>query len=142
MLLVGYRLAVHFHPTPKAIKAQGSDEMLPPTILMKEETIHTFCPNMAMGIIVGGVLSALTSEGFDELEVELFVTDLWTNVGAGGWTGLQGLYLIPALASFPFAVDEGKGYMISKQLSVAENQAAGSGVRVLSGSPLGIPLQR
>lgn len=83
---------------------------------------------------MGGVPSNLTSEGFHELEGELFVADLWTSLGAGGRTGLQGLYCIPAPASlasdlaFSFAADEGKGYVSGKQLSMAENQAAGSRV--------------
>lgn len=86
-----------------------------------------------MGVLLRALASALSSQGLNEVDALLFLRDLQRVMENREPDGLEEPMLIsvPALRAsdlvFPFGVDEGKAYLTGKQISEAENQAAGTG---------------
>lgn len=121
---------------PSANGPQESATMLPlatPLVPVKEETIKTPRPDITMGLLLRSLTSALSSQGLNEVDALLFLKDLQRVMESREPDGPEEPMLISVPAPrasdlvFPFGVDEGKAYLTGKQISEAENQAAGSG---------------
>ena len=107
--------------------------LAPPHVPEKEGTIKTPRPDITMGLLLSALASALSSQGLNEVDALLFLKDLQRVMESREPDGTEEPMLISVPAPrasdlvFPFSVDEGKAYLTGKQISEAENQAAGSG---------------
>lgn len=107
--------------------------LAPPHVPEKEGTIKTPRPNIIMGLLLRALASVLSSQGLNEVDALLFLKDLQRVMESREPDGPEEPMLISVPAPrasdpvFPFGVDEGKAYLAGKQISEAENQAAGSG---------------
>ena len=104
-----------------------------PLVPEKEGTIKTPRPDITIGLQLRALASGLSSQGLNEVDALLFLKDLQRVMESREPDGLEEPMLISVPAPrasdlvFPFGVDEGKAYLTGKQISEAENQAAGSG---------------
>lgn len=121
---------------PPANRPQYSvtvDPLAPPHIPEKDGTIKTPRPDITVGLQLRALASGLSSQGLNEVDGLLFLKDLQRVIESRKPDGPEEPMLISIPASrasdlvFPFSVDEGKAYLTGKQISEAENQAAGSG---------------
>jgi hypothetical protein len=122
---------------PPANGPQCASEMPPPAVPGLQRAIKTPRPDITMGIALTALYSALSSQDLEELEAEIFLTELQRETESGEPDGREEPMLISVPAprasdlAFPFGVDEGKAYLTGQPLCAAENQAAVSGACAL-----------
>ena len=105
----------------------------PPPVPETEKTIKTPRPDITIGILSSALTSALSSQGLSKVHAQLFIEELQSRMeiqNPGGLISFPSARAVDLL--FPFAVDEGKAYLTGKQISEAENQAAGAGACALN----------
>ena len=121
--------------TPSASNSQESSTMPPPALVIEKKDrspVKTPHPDLSIGIDLGALVSALSSQDLDEDKATGFIDWLQKEMvqyEPGGSLEPM-LILVPAPhaldLAFPFAVVEGKAYSTGKQIFEAENQAAGA----------------
>ncbi|KAH8721551.1 hypothetical protein GQ44DRAFT_729729 [Phaeosphaeriaceae sp. PMI808] len=114
--------------TLNANGSQGSNSMAPPPVPLrlprKYSPIKTPRPDLSLGINLGALTSAFSSQGLSNTKFQEFLGVLQNEVEPA-------LISVPSLLAtdltFPFAVVEGKAYSTGRQVFEAENQAAVAG---------------